>query len=276
MVKIELSARETGKAMQNSQQLEPSCRSGERLRAARHAREWSLSQLVSYTGGALSKSRISNYEQGIRRLGSEEARILAAALGNVSVDYLLCRQDGPGDDPGEERLLLMYRSAPPDQRPALIEALHALVHRQPEEPDKTRASIDAADAQRQVAERWPDLELDASSFVGPRRRAEWICRRHGTLIKRSTQALLFVTEHPCSTCRAVERRAAERADPHAEQHLALLASTGDARAEEVYRLWLAGDTLSEIGRILDITPQGVDQRLDTISKRLREEGRGRD
>ena len=38
-----------------------------RLRAARQARGVSLSQLSALTDGALSKSRISNYEQGLRR-----------------------------------------------------------------------------------------------------------------------------------------------------------------------------------------------------------------
>jgi len=252
---------------------EPSCSSGERLRAARHARGLSLSQLAHCTDGVLAKSRISNYEQGIRRLRSEEAHILAAALGNVSADYLLCLADSPAADADEERLLLLYRSAPPEQRSELIEALHVLVHQRIEASDEPRPPINAADAQRQVAERWPDLALDASTYVDHRRRAEWICRRHGTLIKRSTQSLLILIEHPCPTCRAVERRQAERGDPHAKQHLALLASTGDPSAEKVYRLWLAGETLTDIGRLLGITPQGVDQRLDTISKRLREEGR---
>jgi transcriptional regulator with XRE-family HTH domain len=41
----------------------------------------------------LSKSRISNYEQGIRRMGLEEAQELALALGSVTPTYLLCLDD---------------------------------------------------------------------------------------------------------------------------------------------------------------------------------------
>ena len=41
---------------------------GERLRYARHSKGLSLGQLSALTGGALSKSRISNYELGIRRI----------------------------------------------------------------------------------------------------------------------------------------------------------------------------------------------------------------
>jgi transcriptional regulator with XRE-family HTH domain len=62
---------------------------GERLRAARHARGLSLSALAALTDGLYSKSRISNYEQGLRRLNSEGAEVLAAALGNVTAAQLL-------------------------------------------------------------------------------------------------------------------------------------------------------------------------------------------
>lgn len=54
---------------------------GERLRYARQCAELSLTGLSDRTGVQLSKSRISNYEQGIRRMSIEEARQLAAAQG---------------------------------------------------------------------------------------------------------------------------------------------------------------------------------------------------
>ena len=66
---------------------------GERLRAERKAQDLSLSDLAERTNGQLSKSRISNYEQGIRRMGLEESRILSEALGTVSPMYLLCLED---------------------------------------------------------------------------------------------------------------------------------------------------------------------------------------
>lgn len=79
---------------------------GQRLRAARHAQGLSLSDLSSRTG-SLSKSRISNYEQGIRRMGLEEAHELAQALGSVTATYLLCLDN---KDPlsEEERILIQY------------------------------------------------------------------------------------------------------------------------------------------------------------------------
>ena len=57
---------------------------GERLRAERKAQDLSLADLSERTNGQLSKSRISNYEQGIRRMGLEESQILSEALGTVS------------------------------------------------------------------------------------------------------------------------------------------------------------------------------------------------
>jgi len=62
---------------------------GQRLREARAAHGYSLAELAARTNG-LSKSRISNYEQGIRRMGLEEAQTLASALDGVTPTYLLC------------------------------------------------------------------------------------------------------------------------------------------------------------------------------------------
>ena len=82
---------------------------GLRLREARHAEKLSLGALSDRTGGALSRSRISNYEQGIRRLGLEEARMLARALGTVSATYLLCLDDEGFLSEQELELLRCFR-----------------------------------------------------------------------------------------------------------------------------------------------------------------------
>jgi transcriptional regulator with XRE-family HTH domain len=74
-------------------------RIGQRLRSARHEQKLSLADLSARTQ-SLSKSRISNYEQGIRRMGLEEAHELSVALGTVTPTYLLCLDDrGPFSDP---------------------------------------------------------------------------------------------------------------------------------------------------------------------------------
>ena len=81
---------------------------GQRLRAARHEQKLSLSDLSSRTN-SLSKSRISNYEQGIRRMGLEEAHELSVALGTVTPTYLLCLDDKDPLSPQERQLVDYFR-----------------------------------------------------------------------------------------------------------------------------------------------------------------------
>jgi len=83
---------------------------GLRLREARKAQGLSLAALSARTS-ALSKSRISNYEQGLRRMGLEEARELASALGTVSATFLLCLEDEGYVTERESALLDFYRQA---------------------------------------------------------------------------------------------------------------------------------------------------------------------
>ena len=64
----------------------------------------------------LSKSRISNYEQGLQRLGIEEAQALARALGTVSAVYLLCLDDEAFLVVEELKLLRCFRGT--DERGA--------------------------------------------------------------------------------------------------------------------------------------------------------------
>lgn len=92
---------------------------GQRLRAARQAQGLSLSDLSSLTG-ALSKSRISNYEQGIRRMGLEEAQVLATALGTVTAIYLLCLDDTDPLSQEERHLLERYRGTDPRGRETIL------------------------------------------------------------------------------------------------------------------------------------------------------------
>jgi transcriptional regulator with XRE-family HTH domain len=85
-------------------------RIGKRLRDERQAQKLSLAELAARTK-SLSKSRISNYEQGIRRMGLEEAQELSAALGTVSATYLLCLDDGAFLSESERDLVERYRRA---------------------------------------------------------------------------------------------------------------------------------------------------------------------
>jgi transcriptional regulator with XRE-family HTH domain len=100
-------------------------RIGERLRQARHDQGLSLSELAERTG-CYSKSRISNYEQGLRRMGLEEALVLSEALGHVSATYLLCLDDTPPLTPEESDLLARYRAADDSGRAQLKELAESL------------------------------------------------------------------------------------------------------------------------------------------------------
>lgn len=81
---------------------------GQRLRGVRIAQKLSLSDLAARTK-TLSKSRISNYEQGIRRMGLEEAQELAEALEGCTPSYLLCLDDTAPLTSAELMLIERYR-----------------------------------------------------------------------------------------------------------------------------------------------------------------------
>lgn len=85
-------------------------RIGSRLRAERQRRGWSLSDLSARTADQLSKSRISNYEQGIRRMGLEAAHQIAAALETVSPAWLLLLDEYNPLSDDELRLINGFRA----------------------------------------------------------------------------------------------------------------------------------------------------------------------
>jgi transcriptional regulator with XRE-family HTH domain len=64
---------------------------GRRIRLMRKQHQLSLEALAKATDGKLSKSRISNYEQGLRMPGPQEANVLAKVLG-VDAAWLMCLQ----------------------------------------------------------------------------------------------------------------------------------------------------------------------------------------
>ena len=96
---------------------------GARLPGQRQAIGISLSELSERTGGALSKSRISNYEQGIRRMGVEEAEVLAAALGTVHPAFLLGLDSEGPITTHEYAVLEAYRALEPQAQAMICRAL---------------------------------------------------------------------------------------------------------------------------------------------------------
>jgi transcriptional regulator with XRE-family HTH domain len=99
----------------------------ERLRALRKAKKWSLRTLEIATGGRLSKSRLSNYEQGLKLLGPDVAEILAATYG-VPSSYILCLE---GDemvlfDRAEQDLIRNWRALPERDRAEYVRRIAGL------------------------------------------------------------------------------------------------------------------------------------------------------
>lgn len=65
---------------------------GKRIRAARAAKGWTLSELADKTGGLLSQTRISNYENGDKLPGPDTVALLARALERRAA-YMTCMED---------------------------------------------------------------------------------------------------------------------------------------------------------------------------------------
>ncbi len=83
----------------------------ERLCDARTSAKLTQAQLAERTACQVSASMISAYEGSQRRLGIEEARLLAKALGTVTPAYLLCVEAAMPLTADEIDLLALYRAA---------------------------------------------------------------------------------------------------------------------------------------------------------------------
>ena len=86
---------------------------GNRRSAQRRALGPSLAELGETTGHFF-KSRVSTYDQDIRRMGGEEAEVLAAALGDVTPDFLLGVEGGGPIPTHELTVLEAYRRPGPE------------------------------------------------------------------------------------------------------------------------------------------------------------------
>jgi transcriptional regulator with XRE-family HTH domain len=99
---------------------------GQRLRGARLAQGLTLGELSARTASPLSKSRIGNYEQGIRPPGLEEARELAGALGIVSATYLLCLENAGYLSDAEQGLLRHFRATDARGRATILDVARSV------------------------------------------------------------------------------------------------------------------------------------------------------
>jgi hypothetical protein len=65
-----------------------------------------------------------------------------------------------------------------------------------------------------------------------------------------------------------ERRRAARHDPDSESHLRFIEASLGAAAANLYRDWLTGDTLAELGRARGTSGEAARQRLARILELL--------
>jgi transcriptional regulator with XRE-family HTH domain len=268
-----------------SKQAESTTTPGERLRAARTAKGWSLTELSQRTGDRLSKSRISNYEQGLRQMSPDVAAMLAEALGSVAAPWLLC-EDSPalsreevqlaaawrrGDEAMRAWLSLAIESDSPAEPPEKGDAAEPLAARLRALNLATRARA----VQEQVGRRWPFLLLHLHRFTGERNQSFWHCTRHGRRFKASAIALLHADTPPCPGCQEdarPDRLAASRSlrrmglsGEALQEHLKQVDELLDAERAAIYRGWAAGRTLAEIGAAAGITAEGARQRLKRLA-----------
>lgn len=101
-------------------------RIGARLQELRDLKGWSLEQLARETRDRLKKSRISNYEQGTRLPGPEEASILGEALGEAPAHILCLDDDMPALSKLEADLIRNLRALPENERAQYADRIAAL------------------------------------------------------------------------------------------------------------------------------------------------------
>lgn len=118
--------------------------SGKRLKKAREDKGLTLHGLSKLLRNALSPSRISNYEQGTRAMGTEEALALAAELG-VEPAFLLCVEGGGEMTRQEHELLRDFRALPEKDRNAYARRIGvlAMAYKEPVPDEKLSPAWDA-------------------------------------------------------------------------------------------------------------------------------------
>jgi transcriptional regulator with XRE-family HTH domain len=104
-----------------------------RLRKIRADKGWVLREASAATGGILSPSRISNWEQGLKGLGVAEAGILAKAYGTTAAHLLCLDDDQPVLSKVEQEHIRNLRALPENERNGYIRrvAAVALAYKEP-------------------------------------------------------------------------------------------------------------------------------------------------
>jgi transcriptional regulator with XRE-family HTH domain len=127
--------------------------SGRRLKRARSVKNLTLGELSRRLGGVFSPARLSNYEQGIRMMGPEEALAIAPVLG-VNPASLLCVDTEEGEmTPQETELLRNYRALPEKDRADYSRRIGvlALAYREPVPDERIPDSFTSPKKRRKPA-----------------------------------------------------------------------------------------------------------------------------
>ena len=131
--------------------------------------------------------------------------------------------------------------------------------------------LDPAEVTRRVQERFPQYRLAPDTYRAAWAPADWWCTRHRWGFKASFSTLMSVVDGGCPRCireAKRERRRAGRHDPDSEAHLRSIEASFGAAAANLYRDWLAGDTLAELGRDRGTSGEAARQRLARIRELL--------
>lgn len=131
---------------------------GKRIRAEREKKGLSLDDqardMLSKLGNTLSKSRVSNYEQGIRLAGPEELWLFSRYYG-VPAAYLGCLEEEGNMTREEFDLLKNYRILPENERHAYFRRIEtlALTYRDPLPDEKLPKGFKTPPAAKAAAPR---------------------------------------------------------------------------------------------------------------------------
>lgn len=128
---------------------------GRRLRGARTSKGWSLKELSGKVQNILSESRLSNYEQGTRMMGTEEALALHRVL-DVQPSYLLCVDVEEGEMTQQETELLQnFRTLPANERQAYARriAVLALAYREPVPDERLSPEVRKGPARKRTPQK---------------------------------------------------------------------------------------------------------------------------
>jgi transcriptional regulator with XRE-family HTH domain len=147
----------TGVSRKQRQQVDNEWRDaiGRRVRELRRNADLSLEEVVTATNGLMSKSQISNYEQGLRLPGPAEAVLLAKALHSSPAHILCLDNDVPVLSPDEVKLLRSFRALPENIRNEYVERIVALAlaFKKPVADELIRRRANERKKQRDLIER---------------------------------------------------------------------------------------------------------------------------